>query len=56
MYGLLMTAHVVFGLFFGLTVVCISRGLGMYALAHLAARERRASGALTTRQVAARTT
>ena len=30
-YGLLMVAHVVFGLFFALTVVCTVRGLGMYA-------------------------
>src|SRR5688572_15391259 len=30
-YGLLMVAHVVFGLFFALTIVCASRGLGMYA-------------------------
>jgi hypothetical protein len=29
-YGLLMTSHVVFGLFFALTAVCIVRGLGMY--------------------------
>jgi hypothetical protein len=56
MYGLLITAHVVFGLFFGLTVVCIGRGLGMYALAHLAARERPAVAAPTTRPIVARTT
>lgn len=30
-YGLLMVAHVVFGLFFALTIVCAFRGLGMYA-------------------------
>jgi len=30
-YGLLMVAHVVFGLFFGLTIVCALRGMGMYA-------------------------
>jgi predicted signal transduction protein with EAL and GGDEF domain len=30
-YGLLMVAHVVFGLFFALTIVCAVRGLGMYA-------------------------
>lgn len=30
-YGLLMVAHVVFGLFFALTIVCMVRGLGMYA-------------------------
>lgn len=32
-YGLLMVAHVVFGLFFGLTIVCAARGLGLYAQA-----------------------
>ena len=30
-YGLLMMTHVVFGLFFALTIVCAIRGLGMYA-------------------------
>jgi hypothetical protein len=30
-YGLLMVTHVVFGLFFALTIVCAMRGLGMYA-------------------------
>ena len=30
-YGLLMVTHVVFGLFFALTIVCAVRGLGMYA-------------------------
>ena len=30
-YGLLMVAHVVFGLFFALSIVCAVRGLGMYA-------------------------
>jgi Na+-translocating ferredoxin:NAD+ oxidoreductase RnfD subunit len=30
-YGLLMVAHVVFGLFFALTIVCTVRGLCMYA-------------------------
>ena len=30
-YGLLMVAHVVFGLFFALTIVCAVRGLWMYA-------------------------
>jgi Na+-translocating ferredoxin:NAD+ oxidoreductase RnfD subunit len=30
-YGLLMVTHVVFGLFFALTIVCAFRGLGMYA-------------------------
>jgi enediyne biosynthesis protein E5 len=31
-YGLLMMAHVVFGLFFALTIVCAVRGLCMYAM------------------------
>lgn len=31
-YGLLMVSHVVFGLFFALTIVCAIRGLGMYAM------------------------
>jgi enediyne biosynthesis protein E5 len=29
-YGLLMTFHIVFGLFFGLTIVCIARGILLY--------------------------
>jgi Na+-translocating ferredoxin:NAD+ oxidoreductase RnfD subunit len=32
-YGLLMTTHVVFGLFFGLTAICLLRGLGLYVRA-----------------------
>jgi hypothetical protein len=32
-YGLLLVWHVVFGLFFALTIVCALRGLGLYALA-----------------------
>lgn len=31
-YGLLMAAHIVFGLFFALTIVCAVRGLWMYAM------------------------
>ena len=31
-YGLLVTLHVVFGLFFGLTIVCLVRGAGLYGL------------------------
>jgi Na+-translocating ferredoxin:NAD+ oxidoreductase RnfD subunit len=31
-YGLLMVAHIVFGLFFALTVVCSVRGLGLYVM------------------------
>jgi hypothetical protein len=29
-YGLLMVNHIVFGLFFALTTVCILRGLNLY--------------------------
>ncbi|HWS55231.1 MAG TPA: RnfABCDGE type electron transport complex subunit D [Pyrinomonadaceae bacterium] len=32
-YGLLMVSHVVFGLFFALTIVCALRGAGLYAAA-----------------------
>jgi hypothetical protein len=32
-YGLLLTEHVVFGLFFGLTIVCCARGSVLYARA-----------------------
>lgn len=39
-YGLLMTGHIVFGLFFALTIVCTVRGLSLYALAWLAQRKR----------------
>lgn len=41
-YGLLLTMHIVFGLFFALTLICTLRGLGVYArllLAHLRARQ-----------------
>jgi hypothetical protein len=30
-YGVLLLAHVVFGLFFALTIVCTLRGIGLYA-------------------------
>ena len=39
-YGLLMASHIVFGLFFGLTVVCSIRGLYLYASARAASRHR----------------
>ena len=39
-YGLLMVTHVVFGLFFALTLVCAVRGLGMYARRWLRSRAR----------------
>lgn len=42
-YGILVATHIVFGLFFGLTLVCLVRGLGLYALHAIAARRGRAS-------------
>ena len=39
-YGWLLVFHVVFGLFFGLTIVCALRGLGLYVLALAASRAR----------------
>ncbi|HKG20521.1 MAG TPA: RnfABCDGE type electron transport complex subunit D [Blastocatellia bacterium] len=39
-YGLLLFTHVVFGLFFALTIVCAVRGAGLYAKAYLAQKER----------------
>jgi Na+-translocating ferredoxin:NAD+ oxidoreductase RnfD subunit len=39
-YGLLMVAHVVFGLFFALTIVCAFRGIWMYARTWLKREER----------------
>jgi enediyne biosynthesis protein E5 len=41
-YGVLVSLHVVFGLFFALVLVCVGRGLGLYALAAWAARTQRA--------------
>jgi len=38
-YGLLMVGHIVFGLFFALTIVCTVRGLWMYACKWLKRRE-----------------
>jgi hypothetical protein len=38
-YGLLMVSHVVFGLFFGLTIVCSIRGIYLYASADAAEQE-----------------
>jgi enediyne biosynthesis protein E5 len=40
-YAMLVLMHVVFGLFFGLTIVCVVRGLGLYVLQSLAARPER---------------
>jgi len=39
-YGLLMVTHVVFGLFFALSIVCAVRGLGIYAMRWVRRRER----------------
>ena len=39
-YGTLMVAHVVFGLFFALTIVCTVRAIGLYARAWVTARNR----------------
>ena len=39
-YGLLMVGHVVFGLFFALTIVCAVRGVWMYAMRWVRGRER----------------
>ncbi len=39
-YGLLLTVHVVFGLFFALTFVCTVRGIGLYVFAWAAQRSR----------------
>jgi hypothetical protein len=39
-YSLLMVSHIVFGLFFALTIVCTLRGLGMAVQAGAAARKR----------------
>ena len=45
-YGLLMLVHVVFGLFFALTIVCGVRGLGMYATQWARSRARKETPAL----------
>lgn len=46
-YGLLMVAHVVFGLFFALTIVCAVRGLWMYARQWVRGRAREEMDAVT---------
>lgn len=46
-YGLLMVTHVVFGLFFALTIVCTIRGLGMYTRGWVRSRAREEMGAVT---------
>jgi Na+-translocating ferredoxin:NAD+ oxidoreductase RnfD subunit len=47
-YGALMVAHVVFGLFFALTIVCAFRGLGMYASRWVRGRAREEMDAVAT--------
>lgn len=47
-YGLLMAAHVVFGLFFALTLVCTARGACLYAAAWMRRREREPAAAVQT--------
>ena len=44
-YGLLLVVHVVFGLFFALSIVCAARGLCMYYEAWAKSREGREAGA-----------
>jgi len=45
-YGLLMVAHVVFGLFFALTIVCVFRGAWIYATRWVRGREREETDAV----------
>ena len=47
-YGLLMVAHVVFGLFFALTIVCTFRGLGIYAMRWIMRRARKEMDTVAT--------
>lgn len=51
-YGLLLTFHVVFGLFFALTIVSTARGAGLYALARAERRVRSRSGPVAAPAVA----
>lgn len=53
-YGMLMATHVVFGLFFGLTIVCVARGLCLYANAFAAQRAHVKVGVAAAPAVAAR--
>jgi len=39
-YGALITAHIVFDLFFALSIVCVSRGAGLYVLETVRVRSR----------------
>ena len=47
-YGLLVTAHVVFGFFFALTLVSLARGITLYAQNYLNARSRQGVAAQAT--------
>ena len=49
-YGLLMTMHIVFGLFFALTIVCTVRGLGLYAVGVGRAKKANQDGSLRRRR------
>jgi hypothetical protein len=51
-YGLLLTVHVVFGLFFALTIVSTIRGGGMYAIAWAAQRSRSTTAPMSAPAVA----
>jgi hypothetical protein len=51
-YGLLLTVHIVFGLFFALTIVSTIRGGGMYALVWAAQRGHSRSAPVTAPAVA----
>ena len=55
-YGLLMASHVVFGLFFALSLVCVVRGVCLFVAERLARRagaaEQELSPAVDGRQIA----
>ena len=53
-YGMLMVAHVVFGLFFALTIVCAARGLCMFAMHWVAGRVREETDAVAAQPVMVR--
>src|SRR5262249_18552488 len=54
-YGMLVSLHIVFGLFFGLTLVCALRGFGIYVLLALAERSGRRAASVKPAAVAAAT-
>jgi Na+-translocating ferredoxin:NAD+ oxidoreductase RnfD subunit len=51
-YGALVTAHVVFGFFFALTLVSLARGITLYAQNYLNAKSRRGVAAQATMALA----